>query len=720
MIGRWNNPMMLKTIYFLDWANISLSFFNTIVLLWLGLVILLSSERRRWGTWMGSIGMILASCFFAGHSAVVGRIIGTFTEEMEFWWWFGWLPFISAPFLWYVVIAWYTGVLRENRHHRIWMRVMKLLGAIALALLLFADPLPNYQDIIQRTPSAMVSIGGIIPAAALIYPVYSILCIFLSISALHQPASSDRFMGDLARRRAHPWFVAASFVLLVVSLAVGVAATWFLNAAQTGQLPGLTLETIGLLILFDMGISFLIAVANILIGQAIVSYEIFTGKVLPRGGLRRHWRRTIILAASYSMLLAFSLGFELDPIFRLVLVTLLITVFYAVVSWRSFVTHEQSMLQLRPFVASQRIYERIITPATPAELDSYRPFHALCNEVLNATVAYLSALGPLAPLVGPMLVYPFARQKEQDESPLPINELTTRFPSPQTMCVRIDPTRYGDAVWAVPLWSERGLIGVLLLGTKQDDSLYTQEEIEIAQATGERLIDTQASAEMSRRLMGLQRQRLSESQVLDRRTRRVLHDDVLPQLHTAMLLMSSQPSDANTQAMHLLSEAHRTIADLLHALPATTSAEVGRMGLIGALHRVIDHELGEAFDGVTWQVEPTAEDATRSIPPLTAEVVFYAARESIRNAARYGRNGKHDALLHLTIAVAWHSGLELVIEDDGVGLTANPQPSAEGSGHGLALHSTMMAVVGGTLTVTSEPGTFTRVLLTLPCERESV
>ncbi len=80
----------------------------------------------------------------------------------------------------------------------------------------------------------------------------------------------------------------------------------------------------------------------------------------------------------------------------------------------------------------------------------------------------------------------------------------------------------------MPLWSERGLIGVLLLGEKRDGGLYTQEEVEIARAGGERLIDTQASAEMARRLMALQRQRLAESQVVDRRARRVLHDDVLP------------------------------------------------------------------------------------------------------------------------------------------------------------------------------------------------
>jgi len=54
-------------------------------------------------------------------------------------------------------------------------------------------------------------------------------------------------------------------------------------------------------------------------------------------------------------------------------------------------------------------------------------------------------------------------------------------------------------VWAIPLWSERGLIGILLLGEKVNGGLYTQEEIEIARASGERLIDTRASAELGHR-----------------------------------------------------------------------------------------------------------------------------------------------------------------------------------------------------------------------------
>ena len=54
-----------------------------------------------------------------------------------------------------------------------------------------------------------------------------------------------------------------------------------------------------------------------------------------------------------------------------------------------------------------------------------------------------------------------------------------------------------------------------------------------------------------------------------------------------------------------------------------------------------------------------------------------------------------------------------MIEDDGVGIVAGER-STGGSGHGLALHTTMMAVVGGTLTVESERDRYTRVVLVLP------
>lgn len=244
--------------------------------------------------------------------------------------------------------------------------------------------------------------------------------------------------------------------------------------------------------------------------------------------------------------------------------------------------------------------------------------------------------------------------------------------------------------------------------------MYTQEEIEIARASGERLIDTQASAEIARRLMTLQRQRLMESQVLDQRTRRVLHDDILPELHTAMLTLSGANSQNGVVAETVthLAEVHHQIADLLHELPTSSIPEVTRSGLLGALRQVADKELSEAFEAVAWQITPEVEDHLLALPMLVQEVLFYAAREAMRNAAHHAGQGEAESLT-LTVSANWAAGLKLVIEDNGEGM-GTISTHAGGSGQGLALHSTMMAVVGGTLEVESVSGAYTRVSLLLP------
>lgn len=730
----------------LDWAVRALSFFNTVALLWLGLTVLLNTERRTWGAWAGGGGLVLGGLVFAAHSSVVGRQFGTFDAELEFWWRASWLPFVGAPYLWYLVLAWYTGLLRVGRQ-RAWLLVVTLLGLAALALLVIANPLPPYQELVRDWPRPVSSLIGV-PAVVLIYPVYSGLCVVLSLAALRRPEAPARFMGDLARRRARPWLVAASVALLAVSLAAGGAVAWVLFGGQGNVVSLAAPEARAVLLGFDLLISALVALVVVLVGQAVVAYEVFAGKALPRGGLRRLWQSTVALAAGYGALIGGSLALPIDPIYRLLLATLLLTLVYALVGWWSYLERERGMDRLRPFVASERLYERLLRPAPP-DVDVATPFRALCDDVLGARVAYLAAVGPLAPLVGPPLRSPATAPE------LPgVAGLVAQLRSPRDLCVPISPARWGGAGWAVPLWSERGLIGVLLLGEKRDGGLYTQEEIEIARATGERLIDTKASAEMARRLMALQRQRLAESQVLDHRTRRALHDDVLPRLHTALLTLSGlaagasgrvaagagsgrggalarrggrragdgaeadqrappAPRERLDEVVALLADVHRQIADLLRAMPPAVAPEVTRLGVIGALRQTVDGELAGHFDGVTWRIEPEAARAVERIPPLSAEVLFCAAREAVRNAARHGRNGDAARPLHLTVALARRNGLELAIEDDGVGVGATVGANG-GSGQGLALHSTLMAVIGGTLTVESAPGQSTRVLLTLP------
>ncbi|MCK4323052.1 MAG: hypothetical protein KAW89_00880, partial [Armatimonadetes bacterium] len=161
-----------------------------------------------------------------------------------------------------------------------------------------------------------------------------------------------------------------------------------------------------------------------------------------------------------------------------------------------------------------------------------------------------------------------------------------------------------------------------------------------------------------------------------------------------------------------LADVHHQLSDLLRQMSPSAGSEIVQLGLVGALRHVLEDELAEAFDEVTWELDPRAEEKVQALPVLTAEVLFYAAREAIRNASRHGRGDDTARPLRLKVTVTWRDGLELVIEDDGVGFSAGQKDSA--TGQGMALHSTMMAVIGGGWVTDSLPDSFTRVILSLP------
>ncbi|MFV9507239.1 MAG: sensor histidine kinase, partial [Oscillochloridaceae bacterium umkhey_bin13] len=646
-----------------------------------------------------------------GHTAVVGRVLGSFSGEMEFWWRLGWLVLLAAPYLWYLVMAWYTGTLRQPVGRR-WLGLVSVVGLLVLLTLLFGDPLPSYSDVIGHGPARPFGVNGL-PAVALIYPIYSITCSLFALAVLRAPASSERFMGEAARRRARPWLTAATWTLLAVGLAVGAAATWLLRQISQGEFPGLTARLLIAVISFDLAVSLLIALAIVLIGQAVVAYEIFTGKSLPRGELRSQWRRALILAAGYGLIVGWSMsgaGIPELPIYQLLLATVLMTVFYALLGWRSFGERERALESLRPFLAGQRLYDRLIgTVPSAQQADEAAPFRALCGELLGAKTAYLIPLGPVATLAGPPLSLPAAT----DVPLVAATSLGAALPHPPPLCLAIQPEEYGGAIWAIPLLGGQGLIGLLLLGPKRDRGLYTAEEIALAREAGERLVDGQAGAAMARRLVALQRRRLAEDQLLDRRARRLLHDDVLPRLHTAMLELAANPGSRQT-TLQQLADVHKQISNLLHDLPPALGPTLERHGPLGALQRALHDECPGAFAQVDWHIPDAAATAARTLEPIQAETLYYAAREAVRNAARHGRGDDPGRSLHLWVGASCDpKQITVRIRDDGVGLAYPSATANAGAGAGLALHSTILAILGGTLSLADAPGG-TTVTISLP------
>lgn len=705
--------------YLLDITALAISLFNAVLLIWLGLTVWFNAENRDWGVLLACAGLLTGAVFFVTHSVILSQGASAVIQAFGFWWQVGWLPLVMAPFSWYLLMLWYNGYweatpnLIKNRH-RPWFFIDVTFTVILAAFLLTVNPLPNISHESYFDVDQLPALGSI-SLILLMYSVYILLTIGLALDALLRPAPSSRLLGDLARRRARPWLIGATLMLVVVSLMVGVIFLWMIQTArQYPQISDLVFKYSFTLSSIDLILAALLGAAILLLGQAIVSYEIFTGRTLPRRGFHKQWWTIVILAAVFSLLSAIFVTFQIPQIITVLTLLLFVGIAYAVFSRQSYLDQQENTRQLRPLATSQRLYDNILAPKQilPAEFDLAAPFATLCNDVLDVSQAALVPLGSLAALgISPMR-FP---QNSKQELPFVLG-LLDQFISPQINGLPLEPERQGGYIWAAPLWNARGITGILLLGEKRSGGIYSQEEIEIARASIERLTDILASAELSRRLIMLQRQRMVESELLDRQARRVLHDEVLPCLHAALLKLGdfSQNDTWNlNDVTELLSDAHRQISDLLLELPKISTPELVRLGMVPALQQVIQREFPNDFGQVIWIVEPDAEKHLHDLPPLAAEVIYFAAREVIRNSARHAHSKENGGALRLKNQFTWENGLKIQIEDNGVGLSLG-ETETDGTGQGLALHSTMMAVINGSLSVESIPGEFTRVVLYLP------
>ncbi|MBN1485202.1 MAG: hypothetical protein JXA37_10805 [Chloroflexia bacterium] len=693
----------------LNWAGLAVSSFNTISLFWLGLTVLLNGDRRSPGTWLTGSGLLLGAVFFTSHTAILGRGLANAGLGMDFWWWVSWVPAVVAPLAWYSAMLWYADFRVDRPHpHRPWLALVAGLAAATLTLLLWANPVPTYSHVVWRSLAPSPTLLGA-PLLILGYLGYSILCYLLPLDLLRRATASAGPLAASARRGARPWLTAVSALLL---LGAGVMAATALWAVRSSPRPSLSQPATVLAVKqFDLAVAGIIALAITLLGRAIVGHAVFTGRPLPRQGFFRQWRSTVILAAGFSIIVAWTLTIQLRPLYSLMLAGAIMILFHALYSWRFSVERKEFMARLRPFIASLDLYDQLVEASPPDDDAPQGLFESLCRDVLGARAAALLPSGALVTLAGPPLSYP----RGYPPPSLPATaELAAQFSDPEMHC---RAASHLGLAWAVPLWTHRGLGGLLLLDQKRNGNPYTEEEIEIAQAGGERLLDTLAGAELARLALRLLRQRLAQVKLMEGQGRRILHDEVLPQLHAAILYLGEPNSPNAQQAVEALTEAHRQISNLVREVASAAPQRLAGEGLVRALLSLMEGECAAEFDTVRWDIEPDAAAEVTRLPLFVQEVVFFAAQELVRNAARYARGDEPGRPLQLTVRLQRSPRLRLVVEDDGVGLRPTEEIEREslaGSGSGLRFHSTMLAAVGAELEVVAQPERGTQGIIALP------
>jgi two-component system, NarL family, sensor kinase len=147
----------------------------------------------------------------------------------------------------------------------------------------------------------------------------------------------------------------------------------------------------------------------------------------------------------------------------------------------------------------------------------------------------------------------------------------------------------------------------------------------------------------------------------------------------------------------------RALRSLLVDLYPSERREQGLDAAVEALARPLRER------GVDVAVDMELDDA---LPTTTAELVYRAVQEALRNVDR------HAAARTASVALREDGeGVVLVVEDDGRGMTGDNLREQHAAGHmGLALLADGVAARGGSLSIESEPGTGTRVRVLLPRE----
>jgi two-component sensor histidine kinase len=577
----------------------------------------------------------------------------------------------------------------------------------------------------------------------------------------------------LSWHQARPGLLLAALLMVGLTLGLATLGAWavlhWLTLYQGPALSPSKLNTIPLNLLgLDIYATGLVALIVLLIGYSIVRHGVLIERPLARHGFFEQWRGIVIVATTIAIFIALLVKLTESSLGSLLLITSLATGTYALFTWSSYTAHDRYTALLAPFLRSTNVRHWLNTDLRKTEQSMETLFSHLCKEVLEVRCASLVLLsGP----VRRSFTYQWSILDRPEEI---IEQEKARAGQAQTMMKRqindIHPYetqalyRNGGAYrirmtlqglpticWVLPLYDELGLVAKLYLGPRKDSRIFTNEDMDLAQACGQRILDTLRDHEAMLAVSGLLRRRTVDVKLLGAQQRRILHDEILPLLHLALLRMEAvrtftrmdakpktetvgivpcadpiptahQPSEHERadqsldDAISSISIAHRQLASMMRAMATSSPHRLERDGVMHAIHSMLEQDFQQAFDEVEWHVsDETAQRIDDAVPPAIAELIFAAVQEALRNAAHHARGTDLHRRLCLTLSASCQPHLEVMVADDGVGIVS-ASSSTTGTGGGLLTHSALLAIVGGSLTVKSNPNQGVMVRIFVPIE----
>jgi two-component system sensor histidine kinase UhpB len=232
----------------------------------------------------------------------------------------------------------------------------------------------------------------------------------------------------------------------------------------------------------------------------------------------------------------------------------------------------------------------------------------------------------------------------------------------------------------------------------------TVEEVERLAITFRRLL---RRIEEERRRSGRLVLRAQEEE--RRRLARDLHDEVNQALTAILLrlqaLSEEAPPELADEIAELKTLVNQAMEELLRLARTLRPASLDDMGLIAA----IEGQIARFSEQTGIQAVLHHEGAPDSITEDQQTVIYRVVQEALSNTAQH--SGATFVAFELRIFPS--HGVELRVRDNGVGFDAGAGNAGD-DGIGLSGMAERARLVGGELTVTSSPGTGTRVRLYIP------
>ncbi|EMS84520.1 hypothetical protein LEP1GSC073_4021 [Leptospira noguchii str. Cascata] len=324
----------------------SVFFYLSSILFWLASTTIVNLEKRNWPATFTIMILIVVSMLFGFFSWIGELGILKILNYPAVYFFPGILGLILIPFGWFFIIVWFLGLLKVNysvfqnfpngfgktnilnllfinlkcRSVKIYfgktvyykLCILLLLFSQIFAIVFFLNWSRKFTIDIS-----IFNFWNVVPFSfRLSYLFYILICISIPVVALFIHRTSKKILPEIAKNKAIPYLKTISLLLLGVVILV-----FFLFLG--GEIGIIEDPVLKLFIdpipfyVFLIGIQFLVSVAVLTLGQTLISYEIFTGRILPKIDLRREWRNANLWFLLITLLyfIISSLGFSKIELF---------------------------------------------------------------------------------------------------------------------------------------------------------------------------------------------------------------------------------------------------------------------------------------------------------------------------------------------------------------------------------------------------------------------